>query len=111
MVKITASVTPQWIAANERAYQNRLAGRVVTMVRPGTYTAPSSKGDGTTYTVMVTNVGTLSATCSCPHGTHGTAGKCWHSAAAIAAEVRRTAPKTQVSRQEMMARMSRFHHS
>jgi uncharacterized Zn finger protein len=92
MVKITATVTPEWIAANERAYQNRQAGRVVTLVAPGVYSAPSSKGVGA-YTTTVTNVGMLQGTCDCPHGKSGGKGHCWHLAQALAAEVRRVSRK------------------
>ena len=103
MVKLTAKVTESWIKANERAYANRQAGRVVRWVAPNTYEAPSSKGDGTVYTVRILNVGQLLATCTCPHGAHGTAGHCWHCSAALCAEVRRisdpTSPEAVASRQ------------
>lgn len=116
MVTIKAKITPEWVAANERAYANRQQGRVVTMVRPGLYTAPSSKGDGTTYTVTITNVGTLAGSCTCPHGQHGNAGHCWHLAQALSAEVRRVsrkaapvaAPAPRVTPEEIDAKMARF---
>lgn len=92
MVRISQPITAEWIAANERAYTNRQAGRVVTLVAPGVYSAPSSKGTGT-YTVTVTNVGMLQGTCDCPHGTSGGKGHCWHLAQALAAEVRRVSRK------------------
>ena len=95
MVHISSPITQEWIAANERAATNRQAGRIVTRNADGAYSAPSSKGDGTTYTVTVVNVGTLSAVCDCPHGQHADArGKCWHCAAALAAEVRRVSRKS-----------------
>ncbi len=109
MVHITAPVTQDWIAANERAAANRQAGRVVTMVRPGVYQCPSSKGTDAVYTQTILNVGSLSATCDCPHGQYGTSGKCWHSAAALAAEVRRVS-RPQASREQMLAKMARFAH-
>jgi len=94
MVKISAQVTPEWISANERAYANRQAGRTVAPVAPGVYRCPSSKGDGTVYTQRILNVGQLQATCDCPHGQRAEArGKCWHCAAALAAEVRRVSRK------------------
>lgn len=89
MVKISQPVTAEWVSANERAAAQRQAGRTVARVAPGTYQCPSSKGDGTVYTQRIVNVGQLQATCDCPHGQHGTAGHCWHLAAAISAEVRR----------------------
>jgi len=107
MVMISAPVTPAWISANERAYQNRLAGRVVTPVAAGVYQCPSSKADGTLYTQRIVNVGQLQATCDCPHGQHGTAGHCWHSAAALAAEVRRVS-RLRPSAEEAARRMARF---
>lgn len=110
MVKLSVPVSPEWVAANERAYQQRQAGRVVTMVRPGVYSAPSSKGDGSTYTATVINPGRLLGTCTCPHGEHGRKGHCWHLAAAIAAEIRRVsrpAPAPKVSTAEFVARLTR----
>ena len=118
MVKITTPITAEWIKANERAYANRQAGRVVTMLHPGIYTAPSSKGDGTAYTTTVSNVGLLLGTCDCPHGQSGRKGHCWHLAQALAAEVRRVSRKAapvrtyadataeQIARQSI-ARMTR----
>jgi len=108
MVKLTAPVTPAWISANERAYQNRQAGRVVTPIAPGVYRCPSSKADGTVYTQRIVNVGQLQATCDCPHGQHAEArGHCWHSAAALAAEVRRVSRPRQ-SVEEAARKMARF---
>lgn len=115
MVKITAAVTESWIKANERAHANRQAGRVVRWVAPNTYQCPSSKGDGTVYTQRILNVGQLAVTCDCPHGQHGTAGRCWHSAAALSAEVRRVADPhsaeavaSRAHREMVNAKMARF---
>jgi len=111
MVHISAAITPEWLSANERAYANRAAGRVVTRNSDGTYTAPSSKADGTAYLVTIVNVGALQASCTCPHGLHADAkGKCWHVAAALAAEVRRVSHKAapQADRAAMEAKMARF---
>ncbi len=107
MVKLTAPVTPAWVSANDRAYQNRQAGRVVTLVAPGVYQCPSSKADGTVYTQRILNVGQLQATCDCPHGQHGAAGHCWHSAAALAAEVCRVS-RPRPSAEEAARKMARF---
>ncbi len=106
MVKLTAPVTPSWISANERAFANRQAGRTVTLIAAGVYQCPSSKADGTVYTQRILNVGQLQATCDCPHGQHGTAGHCWHSAA-LAAEVRRVS-RLRPSAEEAARKMARF---
>lgn len=103
MVKITARITPAWLAAVERAYTNRQAGRVVVRTGNGTYTAPSSTGS-TSYTVTVLDVASLQATCTCPHGQHPTAGHCWHTAQALNAEVAHVATK----RQELAAIEAKF---
>jgi len=108
MVHIAAPITPTWQRAAERAHANRQAGRTVSLVTPGTYECPSSKADGTVYTQRIVNVGQLQATCDCPHGQHAEArGHCWHSAAALAAEVRRVSRPRQ-SVEEAARKMARF---
>lgn len=90
MVKLQASITPEWQAAAARAWAQADAGNRVERIGPRTYRAHSAHGDET-YTVEVLSVLRLEYRCDCPHGKSGRAGRCWHGAQAVNEELKRVA--------------------
>jgi len=96
VLKITALITPNWLKAIERAATNHQAGRVALQVAPGIYEVPSSTGDGA-YTVRIINLGSLLASCTCPHGSkESSKGHCWHTVSALCREVERVSKPGRV---------------
>src|SRR5579875_1991447 len=76
MVTIIAALTPTWQRAIARAAQHVAHGCKAERIACKTYRVDSSKGDGSTYTVVVGSVQQLQATCTCPAGQQGKV--CWH---------------------------------
>lgn len=108
MVKITAPITAEWIAAVERAARMLRAGHQATRVGDGVYQVRSASQQDTVHTVRIRNLGQLDATCDCPHGRHeGAKGQCWHKASALCQETRRVS-RPPVSQEETERRMARF---
>jgi hypothetical protein len=108
MVKITAPVTSEWIAAVERAACMRKRGYQATRVGDGVYRVRSASQADAVYTVRIRNLGRLDASCDCPHGRHeGAKGQCWHKASALCQETRRVS-RPPLSREELDRRMARF---
>lgn len=107
MVKLSAPITPAWLAAQERALADRAAGRRPVRIGPNTYRVPSSR-TAETYTVVIRNAGALDASCDCEHGRTGGKGHCRHIASALMAELERVSrPTARTSAAEVMARAFR----
>lgn len=101
MVKITAPVTPEWVAAVERAARMRRQGYLATRIADGAYHVRSASRPGAVYTVRIRDLGRLDATCDCPHGQHeGAKGHCWHKASALCQETRRVS-RPPLGREEL----------
>jgi len=108
MVKITAPVTREWVAANERAARMLRQGCQATRVGEGVYRVRSASQPDAIHTLRIRNLGQLDASCDCPHGQHeGAKGQCWHKASALCQETRRVS-RPPVSREEIDRRMARF---
>ncbi len=66
MVKITAPIADEWIAAVERAARMLKAGHQATSVGDRVYQVRSASHPDTIHTVRIRNLGQLDATCDCP---------------------------------------------
>src|SRR5579859_5196018 len=76
-------------SALARAAANRQAGRLPVRQPDGSYLVPSANSKAA-YVVKVLNLTELTASCTCAHGQRPeAAGRCWHTLAACAEDVRR----------------------
>ena len=108
MVKITAPIDAEWVAAAERAARMLKRGYQAVRTAEGVYQVRSASQPDTIHTIRIQNVGLLQATCDCPHGRHeGAKGHCWHIASALCAETRRVS-RPAPSREEAARLMARF---
>jgi hypothetical protein len=108
MVKISAPITAEWVAAVERAARMLQRGYQATRVGEGVYQVRSASQADTVHTIRIRNLGQLDATCDCPHGRHeGARGQCWHKASALCQETRRVS-RPPLSKEELDRRMARF---
>lgn len=92
MVKVEVPVTADWQRAAERAARMLALGlrprRLSGEPGRGRYSVPSGSRTGEHYTTEVVDATRLEAMCSCPHGREAHAGRCWHAAACLSAEIR-----------------------